>query len=132
MVPYRQTILVVDDSSVVRRVTRGMLEQAGYRVVAAKDGYAALNASLEFPGPIHLLLTDVVMPGMNGRELAREVLIRRPSIQVLYMSGVVTAGDLDPGKPFLPKPYSQLDLIRKVEELLPPPSRSGDPATLHT
>jgi two-component system cell cycle sensor histidine kinase/response regulator CckA len=117
----RATILVVDDSSVVRKVTRNMLEQVGYRVVLASDGKAALKASQEYPGAIHLLLTDVVMPGMNGPELARQLLLKRPDTRVLFMSGVVTSGDLEPGKPFLPKPYGQLDLLRKVEEVLPQP-----------
>jgi two-component system, cell cycle sensor histidine kinase and response regulator CckA len=116
----RQTILVVDDSSVVRKVTRNMLEQFGYQVVSAEDGPAALTASREFSGPIHLLLTDVVMPGMNGPELADRVLASRPDTRVLFMSGVVTATDLEAGKPFLAKPYGQLDLLRKVEEVLPP------------
>jgi two-component system, cell cycle sensor histidine kinase and response regulator CckA len=116
----RQTILVVDDSSVVRRVTRNMLEQVGYRVVSAEDGPTALTASSEYSGRIHLLLTDVVMPGMNGPELADRVLASRPDTRVLFMSGVVRATDLQEGKPFLAKPYGQLDLLRKVEEVLPP------------
>jgi two-component system cell cycle sensor histidine kinase/response regulator CckA len=122
----RQTILVVDDSSVVRKVTRNMLEQVGYRVVSAEDGPAALTTSREYSGPIHLLLTDVVMPGMNGPELADRVLASRPDTRVLFMSGVVRATDLEEGKPFLAKPYGQMDLLRKVEEVLPPPVNTPD------
>jgi CheY-like chemotaxis protein len=122
----RQTILVVDDSSVVRKVTRNMLEQVGYQVVSAEDGPAALTASREYSGPIHLLLTDVVMPGMNGPELADRVLASRPDTRVLFMSGVVRATDLEEGKSFLAKPYGQMDLLRKVEEVLPP--RANAPA----
>jgi two-component system cell cycle sensor histidine kinase/response regulator CckA len=122
-----KTILVVDDSSVVRKVTKNMLEQAGYRVVLASDGYAAMKALQEYPGAIHLLLTDVVMPGMNGSELARQVLVVRPDTRVLFMSGVVGPSDLQPGRPFLPKPYGQIDLLRKVEEILTPAAGSSQP-----
>jgi two-component system cell cycle sensor histidine kinase/response regulator CckA len=126
-----RTILVVDDSSVVRKVTRNMLEQVGYRVVLASDGYAALKALQEFPGSIHLLLTDVVMPGMNGSELAQQVLAVRPDIRVLFMSGVVSPADLAPGRPFLPKPYGQVDLLRKVEEVLASPAPTPQPSSLN-
>jgi two-component system cell cycle sensor histidine kinase/response regulator CckA len=113
-----QTILVVDDSFVVRDVTRKMLQSVGYHVLSAADGEAALKVSQQHVGTIHLLLTDVVMPGMNGQELARAVISARPDTRVLFMSGIVTAGDLEEGKPFLAKPYGQIDLLRKVEELL--------------
>ena len=110
-----------------------MLEQVGYRVVSAGDGYAALDASRDYQGPIHLLLTDVVMPGMDGPELAQQMHALRPDTRVLFMSGVVRATDLQEGRPFLAKPYGQLDLLRKVEELLAPPpnpSEAGLPQAL--
>jgi two-component system cell cycle sensor histidine kinase/response regulator CckA len=113
-----ETILVVDDSFVVRDVTRKMLQSVGYRVLSAADGEAALKVSQQHVGPINLLLTDVVMPGMNGQELAQAVITARPDIKVLFMSGIVTARDLAEGRPFLAKPYGQIDLLRKVEELL--------------
>jgi hypothetical protein len=120
-----QTILVVDDSFVVRDVTRKMLQSVGYRVLSAEDGEAALKVSQQHVGPIHLLLTDVVMPGMNGQELAGEVIAARPDTRVLFMSGIVTAMDLEEGRPFLPKPYGQIDLLRKVEELLSTSTAEG-------
>jgi two-component system cell cycle sensor histidine kinase/response regulator CckA len=120
-----QTILVVDDSFVVRDVTRKMLQSVGYHVLSAADGKAALKISQQHAGPIHVLLTDIVMPGMNGQELAREVVAARPDTRILFMSGIVTAADLEEGRPFLPKPYGHIDLLRKVEEVLATPTGEG-------
>jgi two-component system, cell cycle sensor histidine kinase and response regulator CckA len=113
-----QTILVVDDSAVVRDVTKKMLESVGYHVLSAANGTAALQVSQQHIGPIDLLLTDVVMPGMNGQELASAVATARPDTKILFMSGIVTGKDLDEGRPFLPKPYGHVDLLRKVERVL--------------
>jgi CheY-like chemotaxis protein len=113
-----RTILVVDDSSVICDVTRRILQPLGYQVLSATDGYTALQTSEQYPGPIDLLLTDVIMPGMDGRELADRVMESRPRTRVLYMSGAVQAEDLQPGKPFLAKPYGHVELLRKVEEML--------------
>lgn len=113
-----QTILVVDDSAVVRDVTRKMLESVGYHVLSAADGPAAMKLSQDYNGPIDLLLTDVVMPGMDGQELAGAMAAARPDTKILFMSGIVTAKDLEEGRPFLPKPYGHVDLLRKVERVL--------------
>ncbi|MCA1837360.1 MAG: response regulator [Actinobacteria bacterium] len=113
-----QTILVVDDSAVVRDVTRKMLESVGYRVLSAPNGPDAMRLSQQHIGPIDLLLTDVVMPGMSGQDLASAVAAARPDTKILFMSGIVTAKDLDEGRPFLPKPYGHVDLLRKVEGVL--------------
>jgi two-component system cell cycle sensor histidine kinase/response regulator CckA len=112
------TVLVVDDSSVICEVIRTVLEPVGYCVLSATDSFEALEACRRYPAPIDLLLTDVIMPGMDGRELASSVEGLRPSTRVLFMSGEVPAGDLQPSKPFLAKPWGPVDLLRKVEQTL--------------
>src|SRR5277367_167427 len=82
-----ETILVVEDEVNLRRLARQYLEKQGYTVLEAVDGSAAINISSSYPGPIHLLLTDVIMPGMNGKELAQRLTALRPETRVLYMSG---------------------------------------------
>jgi PAS domain S-box-containing protein len=120
-----ETILLVEDEDSLRRLTRACLEQAGYRVVEAKDGKDALNASKAHLGRIHLLLTDIVMPGMGGRVLAEELSARRPDVRVVYMSGYTgqTIGqvNLGPGSDFLPKPFTRDALVCKVRHVLDRP-----------
>src|SRR5207302_1129974 len=82
-----ETVLVVDDEPAVRVVTKRILQRSGYAVLEAAGGVEALDALREHPGPIHLLLTDVIMPEMNGREVAQRVRGQRPGIRVVYMSG---------------------------------------------
>jgi CheY-like chemotaxis protein len=130
-----ETILVVDDEPDVRALARDMLVAAGYEVLEAGDGEEALRVAEAHPAPIHLLLTDVVMPRLNGVELAGQLTGRRPDTKVLYMSGFAVVGarqdqaggpSLEPGALILPKPFSAEALTRKVREVLglPSPSRS--------
>jgi two-component system, cell cycle sensor histidine kinase and response regulator CckA len=116
------TVLVVDDEEAVRRLAVRMLTWAGYQAIEARHGREALAAIEQHPGPVHLVLTDIKMPGMNGRELGRFVEERWPGKPILYMSGfaseVFRGGLLEPGAPFLAKPFTQDDLAAKVRSLL--------------
>ncbi len=118
-----ETVLLAEDEPLVRLLARRVLEQAGYKVLVAAGGAEAVEAAEHFAGPIHLLLTDVVMPGMNGRVVAQRVTELRPAIRVLYMTGyadeaVARHGVLDPGTALLPKPFTPAALTRKVREVL--------------
>jgi PAS domain S-box-containing protein len=118
-----ETILVVEDESKLRRLVRLALQQEGYNVLEASDGAAAIRVAQTYPGPIHLLLTDVVMPGMNGRELAQNISPLRPETRVLYMSGYTENvighnGMLEEGVNLLQKPFSLPALKAKVREVL--------------
>ncbi|MGI5243519.1 PAS domain S-box protein [Dactylosporangium sp. CA-139066] len=120
---HGQTILVAEDEPALREVTTRILRRGGYTVLAAADGVAALQLAAEHGGPIDLLLTDVVMPGMLGRVLAERLLRTRPSTRVLFMSGyaqpVLTSnGILDPGVHLLEKPFTGADLLHAVGEQL--------------
>lgn len=130
-----ETILIVDDEPEILEFARDSLEAAGYRVLEAGDGEAALQIAESHTEPIHLLLTDVVMPRLNGVELARRLTRLRSDTKVLYMSGFAVVGaeieqlggpGLEPGDPILPKPFSPEALTSKVREVLhrPNPSRS--------
>jgi CheY-like chemotaxis protein len=117
------TILLAEDDDAVRAIARETLERAGYRVLAAPDGSAALALAGSHDGPIDLLLTDVIMPGMNGRELAATLTRRRPGIRVLYASGYTDnmlegQGALIPGVTLLDKPFTPADLAAKVRDVL--------------
>jgi PAS domain S-box-containing protein len=118
-----EVILLVEDEPGVRALVRNSLRARGYAVLEARHGIEALLLSARHPGPVHLLLTDVVMPQMSGREVAAQVLASRPGTKVLYMSGyaensVVHHGILDPGTAFLQKPFTPDALVRKVREIL--------------
>ncbi|MGB9067619.1 MAG: ATP-binding protein [Candidatus Acidiferrales bacterium] len=118
-----ETILLAEDESSLRTLTRNTLELCGYKVLEAKDGLEALEVSERFKGPIDLLLTDMVMPGMGGRQLAQELARRRPEIRLAYMSGytgqaVGSQGPVDPGSVFLLKPFTRELLTRKIREAL--------------
>ena len=118
------TVLVVDDEEAVRRLACRMLTWTGYQALEARHGREALATIEEHNGPVHLVLTDIKMPGMNGRELGRHVEERWPGKPILYMSGfaseVFQGGLLEEGAPFLAKPFTQEDLTAKVQELLSP------------
>ncbi len=123
-----ETVLLVEDEPSVRRLNRRALETAGYTVLEAADGAEAVTLAAGFEAPIHLLLTDVVMPGLNGLDLAKRLKAHRPSLQVVYTSGYPdTAHTADAGieddAPFLQKPYSADALTRKVREVLEVPRR---------
>ena len=120
-----ETILVVEDEAPVRAVTRQLLERNGYTVLEAPDGAAALALVDGAAGSRHidLLLTDVIMPGMSGRELADKLKARRPNVRVLFMSGytddaVVRHGMLEPGLAYLEKPFRPPMLLKKVRGVL--------------
>ncbi len=121
--PGSETVLVVEDEPAVLTLSRRALEAQGYVVLAASDADAALRVVERHGGMIHLLLTDVVMPGLSGRELADRLSAQRPGIRVLYMSGypgdaVVQHGTLPLGSAFLQKPFSPDGLARKVRDVL--------------
>jgi len=118
-----ETILVVEDNNEVREVAVRILSGQGYRVLEASQGLDAFLICTEHDGPIHLLLTDVVMPKMSGRELAETLMSIRPRIKVLYMSGytdnaIVHHGVLETGMDFIQKPFAVDTLARKVREVL--------------
>ena len=125
----RETILLVEDAERVRAVVREILEMQGYEVIEARHGADALKLSGLEPGPIHLMVTDVVMPEMSGRELAQRLGPLRPTMKVLYISGytddaIVRHGVLDAGMAFLSKPFTPDALTAKVREILDAPHRS--------
>jgi two-component system cell cycle sensor histidine kinase/response regulator CckA len=117
------TILLVEDEANLRRLSLESLQRQGYTVLEAEDGPAALQLATHHRGVIHLLLTDVVMPGMNGRELARRVALLRPGTKILFMSGYTENvmdrnGTIDPGVDLLQKPFSMSELTAKIREVL--------------
>ena len=123
-----ETILIVEDSDQVRRLAGSVLERNGYRVLIAKDGAEALEAMASHDGPVHLLLTDVVLPSMNGRELYEKAAETFPSMKVLYMSGytdnvIAHRGVLDEGVQFIQKPFTVHGLAAKAREVLDEKSR---------
>ncbi|MCX5889070.1 MAG: ATP-binding protein [Deltaproteobacteria bacterium] len=125
-----ETILLVEDEDMVRHVARRLLEMNGYTVLEASSGHDALSVSQQTPGRIHLMLTDVVMPGISGGETAELLKAQRPEIKVLFMSGhtensIVHHGVLNPGVAFLQKPFKHELLVSKVREVL------DGPSTLH-
>jgi two-component system cell cycle sensor histidine kinase/response regulator CckA len=120
-----ETVLVVEDEDNVRELACEVLESYGYRVLSADNGAAALKLAERFSGEIHLMLTDVVMPGMTGRELGERMKPLRPRMKVLYMSGytenvIARQGVLEPGIAFISKPLTPEDLAAKVREVLGP------------
>jgi len=119
----RETILLVDDEETVLRFSARVLAKEGFRVVSGGCGQEALDAAQARDDAIDLLVTDVMMPGMNGCRLAELLLARRPSLRVLFMSGyaedvLVTNVGLVPGAAFLSKPFKPKALVTKVREVL--------------
>lgn len=118
-----ETILVVEDEPALRAVAKRALTEAGYNVLVASSGDEAVGLCVRYRGDIHLLLTDVIMPGMSGPALARELVQSRAALKVLYMSGYAdnafgSHAQLGEGAHFLPKPFTAGDMTRKVRIVL--------------
>lgn len=118
-----ETILLAEDSDPLRKLAKSLLEGHGFEVLAAQNGEEALGLAKQHPGRIHLLLTDVVMPGINGRVLAERLLVTRPDTKILYMSGYTDSfiaghGVLDQSRNLLYKPFSEEKLIERVRSIL--------------
>ena len=124
-----ETVLVVEDDETVRNMAIKVLKRFGYTVLCAPEGQEGLRICREYDGPIHLMLTDVIMPGMSGKELAEHLKTQKPGIRVLFMSGytdnaIVHRGILDKGIAFLQKPFTPDGLARKLREVLDDPALS--------
>jgi two-component system, cell cycle sensor histidine kinase and response regulator CckA len=118
-----ETILLVEDDDVVRTLARTVLTRAGYKIIEARRGDEALAIADGHPSTIHLVLTDLIMPGMNGADLTRTVKARHPAIRTLYASGytdlsMIKEDALDLAAPFLGKPFTPASLLLKVREVL--------------
>jgi CheY-like chemotaxis protein len=117
-----EVILLVEDADLVRKLASKILQGRGYVVLEARDGREGLSVCEAHRGQIDLLLSDVVMPELGGRELAERVVAMRPAIKVLFMSGhtqdVILKEGVKGGTPFLQKPFAPGDLARKVREVL--------------
>jgi two-component system, cell cycle sensor histidine kinase and response regulator CckA len=124
----RETILLVDDEPQVVTLVRAMLSRDGYKVFGAGDAEEAFQIAQDAANPIDLLLTDIVMPELNGRELADRLKAIRPGLKVLYMSGFMKEAILKyygisiTGIPFLQKPFTRETLCRKMREVLDTPA----------
>jgi CheY-like chemotaxis protein len=118
-----ELVLVVEDEPAMREVTRRILARNGYHVITAADGYEALDAAAKCAEHIDLLLTDVVMPGMQGKEVADRISGLQPDIGVLFMSGYTQGilgaqGILEPGINLIEKPFNEASLLKKLHEIL--------------
>jgi len=118
-----ETVLLVEDEDQVRAVGCAILRRHGYHVLEASNGGEAFRSARDFPGEIHLLLTDVVMPRVSGRKLAEQLAPERPAMKVLFASGytddaIVRHGVLEAGVAFIQKPFKPDALVRKVREVL--------------
>jgi CheY-like chemotaxis protein len=121
-----ETILVVEDQSEVRKLTVEALKLYGYRVMDAANGDDALHLCRSWPAPIDLMITDIIMPGITGPEVADQLAALRPGTKVLYISGypedlVANQGVLDPGVAYLSKPFTAVALAEKVRGVLNSP-----------
>jgi len=118
-----ETILLVEDQPEVRAIARTILSRQGYRIIEADSGVAALDFVKSQDEPIDMLLTDVIMPILGGQDLAREVLVLRPGVRVLFASGytddvLVQQGVLQPGAEWIQKPFTKESLSQKVRSVL--------------
>ncbi|MEK6549352.1 MAG: response regulator [Nitrospirota bacterium] len=120
---FSETILLVDDEALLRQLVRSILQTHGYTVLEASGGMDAIRICQRHEGPIHLLLTDVLMPGMNGQNLTEHVTALRPHARVLYMSGcadstLLTLSERKTEIAFIQKPFTPDALTRKVRAIL--------------
>ena len=118
-----ETVLIVEDDNSLLKFAQKVLQRYGYRILTAENGEEAFKIGKEHEGPIHLMITDVVMPKMGGKEVAERLQSLYPQMKVIYMSGytnnaIVQHGVLAPGLNFLQKPFSPEGLARKVREVL--------------
>jgi two-component system cell cycle sensor histidine kinase/response regulator CckA len=118
-----ETILLVEDDDSVREMIKTFLEPAGYNILQAQNGFDALETSKTYEGEIHLLLTDVIMPKMNGQEVADELKKTRPEMQIIFMSGytddvIAHHGVLEAGVNFIQKPVTLSRLAKKLRKVL--------------
>jgi PAS domain S-box-containing protein len=118
-----ETLLLVEDEEAVRTLARLVLQSYGYQVLEARDGQEGLALAQRHPGPIHVVVTDMVMPRMSGRQLADQLARIRPKVPILFMSGytddaILQSGAAGPGEAFVHKPISPLALARKVRQIL--------------
>jgi CheY-like chemotaxis protein len=118
-----ETILIAEDEPDLRDLTRIFLEGYGYKVLEAESAAQAIQTADSFKGSIDLLLTDVIMPGMSGAQLAENILTKRPQTRIVYMTGytddmVVQHKVLEPGVNLLQKPFNRIDLALKVRSTL--------------
>jgi two-component system, cell cycle sensor histidine kinase and response regulator CckA len=137
--PGSETILFVEDEESVRELVRDYLAGTGYRVLEAVDGVQALEVAEAHKGPIHILVTDVVMPRLSGRELASRIAVQRPNTKILFISGytddsIFRHGVLEGGVAYLQKPFNLKAIAQKIREVLdgaPAPARDASPAIRH-
>lgn len=127
-----ETILLVEDDDTVRALAQRVLAEQGYRVLPARDGEEALVVCQSHTGPLHLVVTDVVMPRMSGPELAQVLTARLPDLHVLYVSGylddaIIRHGLIEASAPFLPKPYTPSMLLARVRQVLHTPAPPAGP-----
>jgi len=118
-----ETIVLVEDDETVRFVEREILSDAGFNILEAECGEEALKICEEYEGRLRLVITDVVMPGMNGRELVRALDEKYPDMKAIYVSGytrdvIKSEGDLEPGAAFVQKPFSADFLLEEVKKIL--------------
>ena len=118
-----ETILLVEDEESVRQLVRDTLAARGYKVIEGENGEAGMTAAARHNGKIDLVITDVVMPGMGGREMVKQLAAERPGTKVLYLSGytedaIISDGSIESGTAFLQKPFTLQNLTRKVREVL--------------
>jgi DNA-binding NtrC family response regulator len=130
-----ETVLLVEDQHGVRSVTKAILQRSGYQVIEASDGISAQKLGEDHPGVIDLLLSDMVLPSLNGRVLAERLTESRPSMRVLLTSGytddrIALKGIEERRYSFVPKPYGSQQLLAKVREVLGTPSAEMSSAPL--
>jgi two-component system, cell cycle sensor histidine kinase and response regulator CckA len=121
--PGTETVLLVEDEAGLRKLIQGILVSRGYTVLQAADAGEALDVCERHTGPIHLFLTDIIMPGMSGQDLATLVAQKRPRLKVLYMSGhsdhaILDHGEIESGAAFLRKPFTPEILLSKIRQVL--------------
>jgi len=126
MLPGTETLLLVEDESAVRQSEREFLTLNGYSVLDARDGRDAISIAREYDGTIDMMITDVIMPHMSGAKLAEQLLLERPGMKVLFVSGyaettVLRHGAIDVTTRFLQKPFSLKMLAKKIREVLDAP-----------